>query len=45
MSHNDRMQEIGKAYNYSGDQGLSAANIKIQNSKKGQQVSQSLTRG
>ena len=35
MSHNDRMQEIGKAYNYSGDQGLSAANIKIQNSKKG----------
>ena len=45
MSHNDRMQEIGKAYNYNGQESLSAANIKIQSSKKGGQVSQSLTRG
>ena len=29
MSQNDRMHEIGKAYNYSGEQGLSATNIKI----------------
>lgn len=34
MSQQERMQEIGKAYNYSTEQAMSAANIKIQNAKK-----------
>ena len=50
------MHEIGKVYNYQGGDGsnagqmnpsannTSAANIKIQNQRKNQQVSQSLTR-
>lgn len=43
------MQEIGKVYNYQGEgigpnNNTSAANIKIQNQRKNQQVSQSLTR-
>ena len=46
------MHEIGKVYNYQGEgngvnpngNATSAANIKIQNQRKNQQVSQSLTR-
>lgn len=49
MSQQERMHEIGKVYNYQGDGGAnggntSAANIKIQNQRKNQQVTQSLTR-
>ena len=55
MSQHERIQEIGKVYNYHGDNmannstahhgaNTSAANIKIQNQRKNQQVSQSLTR-
>ena len=49
MSQQERMHEIGKVYNYQGEQAngsgnTSAANIKIQNQRKNQQVSQSLTR-
>ena len=47
MSQHERIQEIGKVYNYHGEgvgannvnANTSAANIKIQNQRKNQQVS------
>ena len=50
MSQQERMNEIGKVYNYHGaGDGVNAGNtasgnIKISNQRKSQQVSQSLTR-